>query len=528
MRILVCFKIVPNWDKILEEDWEKFTVKTDVTYAGIQYNCFDEAALEHALRLKDILTAQEQDVFCAAITIGGTLPESFSQGLYAAGYDQIVKMDCEGIEFNAENAANQLAEYAKAESYDLILTGCTVGMADSGTVPFLMAEKLSFPLLAEALTIELLGENLVATCQELDGLWQYTVRPPLIITIGNSPAVLRAVTLRSRLTAKEKTTQNILPLQSMVKNKLEFSLSRPKSSRQCHILPIGTHQALAATLLDNFLKMKTDTLDSKPKEKIELSPNSVVYSIPESANYCTIESFDILMQDWQSRKPKIAILPDTVLGRSFAVKLATRFGICCKTGVMLGAISETTATLHKKVCASNLAWTQKMSYPFIITMTQPPTNSEKLCIPYNDNAEPKWLIAKDLIDKPIGNNLQNCDIIIACGLGIGSKDACEKARYLASVLGVGFGLTRPAALNGWGSSAEILGQSGVVAHPKICFALGISGACAFMSGVEAAEKIIAVNTDCDALIFKHADIGIYSDAPKLVDAFIEQLFSREA
>jgi len=284
---------------------------------------------------------------------------------------------------------------------------------------------------------------------------------------------------------------------------------------------------VATTLLGNFLKTKTDILDSKPKEKIELPLNSLVYSIPESANYYTIESFDILMQDWQSRKPKIAILSDTALGRNFAVKLAFRFGICCKTGVMLGAISETAATLHKKVCASNLAWTQKTPYPFIITMTQPPTNSEKFCILYNDTAKPKWLIAKDLIDKPIDNNLQNCDIIIACGLGMGSKAACESARHLASVLGVGFGLTRPAALNGWGSSAEILGQSGVVVRPKICLALGISGACAFMSGVETAEKIIAVNTDCDALIFKHADIGIYSDAPKLVDALIEQLPSRE-
>ncbi|MEG1436307.1 MAG: FAD-binding protein, partial [Oscillospiraceae bacterium] len=104
--------------------------------------------------------------------------------------------------------------------------------------------------------------------------------------------------------------------------------------------------------------------------------------------------------------------------------------------------------------------------------------------------------------------------------------ACDKVRELAKKIGAGFGLTRPVALNGWGSTSEIIGQSGKIISPSICLALGTAGAGAFLVGIEGAKKIIAVNTDSNALIFKNADIGIKMDAIKFVDAMIQVLESR--
>ncbi|NLA12290.1 MAG: hypothetical protein GX883_09240, partial [Firmicutes bacterium] len=96
-------------------------------------------------------------------------------------------------------------------------------------------------------------------------------------------------------------------------------------------------------------------------------------------------------------------------------------------------------------------------------------------------------------------------------------------RLLAKKLGAGFGLTRPAALEGWGRVDEIVGGSGVTITSEVSLVLGASGAGAFMCGLEAVSRIIAVNTDKQALIFKQADIGLLADAPALVEALLKRL-----
>ena len=84
-------------------------------------------------------------------------------------------------------------------------------------------------------------------------------------------------------------------------------------------------------------------------------------------------------------------------------------------------------------------------------------------------------------------------------------------------------MTRPAALESWGKVDEIIGGSGMALSSKTCLVLGASGAGAFMAGLEGVKNIIAVNTDEEALIFKQADVGLLTDAPKLVEAMLGHL-----
>ena len=126
--------------------------------------------------------------------------------------------------------------------------------------------------------------------------------------------------------------------------------------------------------------------------------------------------------------------------------------------------------------------------------------------------------AKKLVD------LVGADFIVSVGRGI-SKDV-EKgialAQELADVLGGVLGGSRAVIDAGWLSADHQVGQTGKTVHPKIYFALGISGAIQHKAGMQDSECIIAVNKNDAAPIFEVADYGIVGDLFKVVPTMIEQ------
>lgn len=88
MKIAVCFKIVPDYEEAAPSTWENIDVM-DFTYVKKIYGCFDEAALETGLKLKDSIQAAGRSVETLAVTVGGG-PEVLLQGLFAAGFDRVV------------------------------------------------------------------------------------------------------------------------------------------------------------------------------------------------------------------------------------------------------------------------------------------------------------------------------------------------------------------------------------------------------------------------------------------------------
>ncbi len=210
MKILVCFKVGPDLEQVADSDWAGFGPGTDLAYAGQTLGCFDESALEMALRLKSACLAEGLDAHCTALTVGQNPPAAVWQTLYAAGFDCVAAAETAGgkLEFQPVQVAGVLAGYARDRAFDLILTGRQTGLGDTASVPFLLAEALGMPVLGEAELVELRPPHLAVTLATRLGRERLTVRPPLTVAIGNSPvSALRAVTLRSKLAAAKRRVE---------------------------------------------------------------------------------------------------------------------------------------------------------------------------------------------------------------------------------------------------------------------------------------------------------------------------------
>ncbi len=206
MKILVCFKITPELEHVIESDWQQTTQYWYPDYVKRVYSCFDEAALEQALRLKDVLVKEGQDCHCTALTIGDTVvqDEALLKNLYAVGFDRVAVI-CRQAEFSQRWVVKQISEFIKENGFDLVLMGKQAGFCDSGRVPLLTGEMLGWPVLTEVYEIGW-EKNALNICQATDwGGQRLSLCLPLVLTIGTPKAsVLRMPTLRQRLEAGKR------------------------------------------------------------------------------------------------------------------------------------------------------------------------------------------------------------------------------------------------------------------------------------------------------------------------------------
>ena len=121
-----------------------------------------------------------------------------------------------------------------------------------------------------------------------------------------------------------------------------------------------------------------------------------------------------------------------------------------------------------------------------------------------------------------GMPLSQAEIIVAGGMGIGSREGFRKLERLAGKLGAGLGASRTAVEAGFAPYRCQVGMTGVTVCPKLYIAVGISGAVHHLAGMSGSGKIIAVNSDPKAPIFDYADYGIVGDWQTVVDKLLKE------
>ena len=128
----------------------------------------------------------------------------------------------------------------------------------------------------------------------------------------------------------------------------------------------------------------------------------------------------------------------------------------------------------------------------------------------------------EIVRRASSVNLKGARIIVCGGAGVGSRENFALLHELAGVLGGAVGGSRAAVDLGYCEHERQIGQTGVTVRPALMISCGVSGAVQHLAGMQDSAKIIAINTDKDAPIFKVAHYGIVGDLnvviPKLIKA----------
>src|SRR6476661_4138224 len=113
-------------------------------------------------------------------------------------------------------------------------------------------------------------------------------------------------------------------------------------------------------------------------------------------------------------------------------------------------------------------------------------------------------------------NIEDANILVAGGRGLGKAEGFELCESLAEALGGAVAATRAVVDAGWYPYAAQIGQTGKTVAPKLYLAAGISGAIQHKVGMQGSENIVAINKDQNAPIFEFSDLGIVGDLNKIL------------
>jgi electron transfer flavoprotein alpha subunit len=124
-------------------------------------------------------------------------------------------------------------------------------------------------------------------------------------------------------------------------------------------------------------------------------------------------------------------------------------------------------------------------------------------------------------------NIEDAEILVAGGRGLGKAEGFELCQELATALGGAVAATRAVVDAGWYPYAAQIGQTGKTVAPKLYLAAGISGAIQHKVGMQNSENIVAINKDANAPIFEFSDLGVVGDLNKILPKLTEAVKAKK-
>ncbi len=271
-------------------------------------------------------------------------------------------------------------------------------------------------------------------------------------------------------------------------------------------------------------------------------------SDPELEHYRTATYARAVCELIEKHKPQIVIYGATSLGRDLAPRVASamKAGLTADcTDLQLGDYTEPRSKeVHKNLLLQvRPAFGGNIIATIINYDRWPQMATVREGVMRMDEGDPKR--SGDIVDEKVSFdnfdlavklierhrqertvNLKGARTIVAGGGGVGSKEGFQLIYDLAGAVGGVVGASRAAVDAGYVGKEYQVGQTGTTVRPALYIACGISGAIQHRAGMEESAKIVAINKDKEAPIFKVAHYGIVGDLQKVIPMMIKAIKER--
>jgi len=229
-------------------------------------------------------------------------------------------------------------------------------------------------------------------------------------------------------------------------------------------------------------------------------------------------------------QPRLVLILCDDVGRALAPRLAYRMGVglatdCTNFEVQDGIISMIKPVFGGKALARiRCKRCPEMATVRVKAMEILPVDESRqgeVVVLDDVVVEPSWKKAEVLErvkEEAKGVRLEDAEIIVSGGRGVGSAEEFAAVYTLAEKLGAAVGSSRAAVDEGWVPAGTQIGLTGKIVAPRVYIAIGISGASQHIAGVSSNSSIVAVNSDPDAPIFRYSRLGVVEDYKAILPA----------
>jgi electron transfer flavoprotein alpha subunit len=302
---------------------------------------------------------------------------------------------------------------------------------------------------------------------------------------------------------------------------------------------IGKARELASKVKQPvYCLMAGNNISKKAAEILEYGADEIfVYEQPELEHF-RIEPYTAVFEDFINNvKPCVVLVGGTTAGRSLAPRIAARF----RTGLtadctVLGIQENTNLDQIRPAFGGNIMahintprhrpQFATVRYKIFSAPEKTPNPAGRLtkCSVPPDKLKSAIRVL-EIKKKPPETSIEEADIIVVAGRGIKKEDDMRMIHNLANSLGGQVAATRSLIEAGWVDPRRQIGLSGRTVKPSLIITCGVSGAIQFVAGMKNSSFIVAVNTDSDAPIFKHAHLVIHGDIYEILPTLNKKLKS---
>lgn len=239
-------------------------------------------------------------------------------------------------------------------------------------------------------------------------------------------------------------------------------------------------------------------------------------------------------------RPYVVLIPSTSQGRDYAPRVAARLGLGLTADCVDLGLSQRNELIQYKPAFGGQIVAPIFSSTFPQMATVRPGMLAKLApdwsrscqieaIEVNHRGDERYrVLRRSEAAGPASRELDDPEIVVCVGMGIGQPENLPLVEDLARRLGGAIGATRRVVDSGWLPRQQQIGITGRAIAPKLYIGVGVRGAFNHTIGIKRCGIIVAINTDAQADIFQVADFGIVADFAEVVPVLAAALDRRKS